>query len=67
MDSFLIILLLVVLMIGIITVIFLLLRRKNGTGGKIEEIMEKLEKQNNEALEPTLHVGFKIQLQTNRN
>lgn len=60
MDNFLITSLLVVLAAGIIAVIFLLLRRKDGAGGKIEEIMEKLEKQNSEALERSIRQSEKL-------
>lgn len=60
MDNFLITSLLVVLAAGIIAVIFLLLRKKDGAGGKIEEIMGKLEKQNNEALERSIRQSEKL-------
>jgi len=60
MDNFLITSLLVLLAAGIIAVIFLLLRKKDGAGGKIEEIMGKLEKQNNEALERSIRQSEKL-------
>jgi len=60
MDNQLIIFLLVILGAGIIAVIFLLLKRKEGSGEKIGELIERLEKQNNEAMERSIRQSEKL-------
>jgi DNA recombination protein RmuC len=59
--------LLIILTLGVIAVIFLLLRKKNGGDGKINEMIEWLEKQNKETTERAIRQSEKLSQLSEQN
>jgi DNA recombination protein RmuC len=66
MNTVIVQFLLIVLTIGVIAVIFLLLRKKDG-GGKINEMIEWLEKQNKETTERAIRQSEKLSQLSEQN